>query len=62
MDLLMITFFAIVCSVAMSIVAFMVGRRGRRFPVDAMLPRVVYSARFVQENEGPSPNVGTHGP
>jgi len=55
MDLVIITFFALACSAAMSIVAFMVGRCGKRLPVDGMLPRVVHSARFGQEKDGPPP-------
>jgi hypothetical protein len=53
MALAIITFFAFVCSAAMSIVAFMVGRCGRKLPVDGMLPRVVHSARFSQEGDTP---------
>ena len=55
MDLVVITFFAMACSAAMSIVAFMVGRCGRRLPVDGMLPRVVHSARFSQEKDASYP-------
>jgi hypothetical protein len=54
MDLVVFTFFALTCSAAMSIVAFMIGRCGRRFPVDGMLPRVVHSARFGQQEDGHS--------
>lgn len=52
MDLVIITCFAFACSAAMSIVAFMVGRCGKRLPVDGMLPRVVHSARFGPEKDG----------
>jgi hypothetical protein len=34
------------CSTVLSVVAFLVGRCGRRLPVDGTLPRVVRSARF----------------
>jgi len=39
----------------MSILAFMVGRCGRKLPIDGMLPRVVYSARFNPEKDKPRP-------
>jgi hypothetical protein len=41
-------------SVLMSCIAFLVGRCGRRLPVDGMLPRVVTSARFGPELEADS--------
>jgi hypothetical protein len=44
---------ALACSTAMSILAFMIGRCGRKLPVDGMLPRVVYSARFSPEADRP---------
>ena len=40
------------CSTVLSVVAFLVGRCGRRLPVDDMLPRVVRSARFGSEDPG----------
>jgi hypothetical protein len=43
--------FAFVCSLALSIVAFMVGRCGRRLPIDGMLPRAVHSARWGSEDD-----------
>ena len=52
MNLAIIILFAMACSTAMSIVAFMVGRCGRRLPVDGMLPRVVHSTRFSPEKTG----------
>jgi hypothetical protein len=61
MDLVVITFFALACSTAMSIVAFMVGRCGRRLPIDGMLPRVVHSARSGPEKDG-RPYAGTREP
>jgi hypothetical protein len=55
MELAVIALFTLMCSTAMSILAFMVGRCGRRLPVDGMLPRVVHSARFSPENDRPRP-------
>ena len=57
MELVVIIFFALTCSSAMSIVAFMVGRCGRRLPVDGTLPRVVHSARFGPLKNQPSPTL-----
>jgi hypothetical protein len=55
MELAVIILFALACSTAMSILAFMVGRCGRKLPIDGMLPRVVHSARFSPEKDGPHP-------
>jgi hypothetical protein len=44
---------ALACSTAMSVLAFMVGRCGRKLPIDGMLPRVVHSARFSPETGRP---------
>jgi hypothetical protein len=33
----------------------MIGRCGRKLPIDGMLPRVVYSARFTPEADRPRP-------
>ena len=52
MELAVIILVALACSTAMSILAFMVGRCGRRLPIDGMLPRVVYGARFHPEKQG----------
>ena len=52
MGLAVIILIALTCSTAMSILAFMVGRCGRRLPVDGMLPRVVHSARFSPDKDG----------
>jgi cytosine/uracil/thiamine/allantoin permease len=46
------------CSAVMSAVAFLVGRCGRRLPVDDMLPRVVRRARFDAE-DGWSPSAAS---
>lgn len=55
MELAVVILAALVCSAAMSILAFMVGRCGRKLPIDGMLPRVVYSARFSAEKDRPRP-------
>lgn len=55
MELAAIAFFALACSTAMSILAFMIGRCGRKLPVDGMLPRVVHSARFNPDQDRPCP-------
>jgi hypothetical protein len=41
MELAVVILSALACSTAMSILAFMVGRCGRKLPIDGMLPRVV---------------------
>jgi hypothetical protein len=46
MELAAIILVALVCATATSLLAFMIGRCGRRLPVDGVLPRVVGSARF----------------
>jgi hypothetical protein len=46
MELAVVTLIALACSAAMSVLAFMIGRCGRRLPIDGALPRVVHSARF----------------
>jgi hypothetical protein len=46
MELAVMILIALACATAMSVLAFMVGRCGRKLPIDEMLPRVVYSARF----------------
>jgi hypothetical protein len=43
------------CSAVMSVLAFMIGRCGRKLPIDGMLPRVVHSARFSHEKDRPRP-------
>lgn len=55
MYLAVITLFALASSTAMSILAFMIGRCARRLPIDGMLPRVVYSARFPPERDRSHP-------
>ena len=52
MEVAVIILVAIACSTAMSLLAFMVGRCGRKLPIDGMLPRIAYSARFSPE-DGP---------
>jgi len=46
MGILIYMLFTVVCSLALSTVAFMVGRCGRRLPVDGILPRTVHSTRW----------------
>jgi hypothetical protein len=53
MELAVVTLLALACSTALSILAFMVGRCSRKLPIDGMLPRVVYSARFSPDNDRP---------
>jgi hypothetical protein len=55
MELAIIILFALACSTALSILAFMVGRCGRKLPIDGILPRVVHSARFGPEEDRPRP-------
>jgi hypothetical protein len=55
MELAIITLFALMCSTAMTTLAFMIGRCGRKLPIDGMLPRVVYSARFTPEKDSARP-------
>jgi hypothetical protein len=62
MELAVIILYALACSTAMSILAFMVGRCGRKLPVDGMLPRVVHSARFSPEKDRPHPAPEPAGP
>lgn len=55
MELAVITLIALACSTVMSILAFMIGRCGRKLPIDGMLPRVVCIARFSPEAGGARP-------
>jgi hypothetical protein len=50
------------CSTVLSVVTFLVGRCGRRLPVDDTLPRVVHSARFGSEDDCPSTVSGRPSP
>jgi hypothetical protein len=59
MELAAIVLAALACSAAMSILAFMIGRCGRKLPIDGMLPHVVYSARFSPEMDSPHPRART---
>jgi hypothetical protein len=47
----MYTFLFLGCSIALSVVAFLVGRCGRKLPIDGALPRVVHSVRFRPDND-----------
>jgi hypothetical protein len=53
MELAVIALLALAFSAVMSILAFMIGRCGRKLPIDGMLPRVVHSARLSPEQETP---------
>jgi hypothetical protein len=53
MELAVITLIALACSTAMNILAFMIGRCGRKLPIDGMLPHVVYSAQFSPDADRP---------
>jgi hypothetical protein len=53
MELAIITLVALACSAAMSILGFMVGRCGRRLPIDGMLPGVVHTAQFPTDKDTP---------
>lgn len=55
MELAVIILVAVACSIAIGILAFMVGRCSRKLPIDEMLPRVVYSVRFSPEKDRPHP-------
>ena len=50
MVIVMYTLLLLGCSTVLSVVTFLVGRCGRRLPIDDMLPRVVQSARFGSED------------
>ena len=51
MELAAIILVALACATATSVLAFIVGRCGRRLPIDGVLPRVVQSARFCPEKD-----------
>jgi hypothetical protein len=55
MELAVIALLTLACSAVMSILAFMIGRCGRKLPIDGMLPRVVRSARFSPEKDRSRP-------
>jgi hypothetical protein len=47
------------CSIVLSTVTFLIGRCGRRLPIDGALPRVVHSARFpASDNQSQTPGPG----
>jgi hypothetical protein len=50
MGIVIYTVLLLSCSGVLSAVAFLVGRCGRRLPVDDLLPRVVRRARFDAED------------
>jgi len=51
MVIVIYTFLLLGCSIALSVVTFLVGRCGRKLPIDNALPRVVRSIRFSPEND-----------
>lgn len=55
MEAVVIALLALACSAVMSILAFMIGRCGRKLPIDQMLPRVMHSARFSPAKEPARP-------
>jgi hypothetical protein len=55
MEIAVMILIALACATATSVLAFMVGRCGRKLPIDEMLPRVVYRARFGPEADQPPP-------
>lgn len=55
MELAVLALVALACSTVMSILAFMIGRCGRKLPIDGILPRVVHGARFSPDRNGPHP-------
>jgi hypothetical protein len=55
MELAAVILVALACSAAMSFLAFMIGRCGRKLPIDGMLPRVVHGARFSPDKDRPHP-------
>ena len=62
MELAVIAILTLACSAVMSILAFMIGRCGRKLPIDGMLPRVVHSARFSPEADREHPAPEPSGP
>ena len=62
MELAAIILVALACATATSVLAFMVGRCGRKLPIDGVLPRVVHSARFSPEQDRPRPAPEPAGP
>jgi hypothetical protein len=62
MELAAIILVALACATATSVLAFMVGRCGRKLPIDRALPRVVQSARFCPEKDRRRPAPEPAGP
>jgi hypothetical protein len=62
MELAALILIAFVCATATSILAFIVGRCGRKLPIDGALPRAVYSSRFSPEKDTPQPASKHPGP
>jgi hypothetical protein len=55
METAAIILIAVACATAMSVLAFMVGRCGRKLPIDDALPRIVHSTRFSPDIDRPHP-------
>jgi hypothetical protein len=62
MDLAAIILFALACSIAMSLLAFMIGRCARKLPIDVALPLIVHGARFSPDKDTPRPAPESAGP
>ncbi len=62
MELAVIILLALACATATSVFAFMVGRCGRKLPIDGALPSVVHSARFSPEKDWTRPAPEPAGP
>jgi len=62
MELAALILIALASATAASVLAFMVGRCGRRLPIDGVLPHVVQSARFCPERDWAPPAQEPAGP
>jgi hypothetical protein len=62
MGIVIYTLLLLGCSVVLSAVTFLVGRCGRRLPIDGTLPRIVHSARFDSADNGSGTCSGSAGP
>jgi len=62
MVIVLYTLLLLGCSTVLSVVAFLVGRYGRKLPIDDMLPRVLHTARFEPEDDRPRSLPGGSGP
>jgi hypothetical protein len=55
MELAALALYALACSTAMSILAFMVGRCGRKLPIDGMLPALSTAHASIPTRTGHAP-------